>query len=810
MPNAIAATGGIIVLRTTTYLIVLLLAFGSVAPLAAQEFTPDANTLLLLHGNGTLAGAAGEVPTTSTGVTFTTGVFAQAPDLTPGAQLHYQSAGNISAAAGTIEFWLQPHWNGNDGLGHVALAWGTWGGVLVVKDGANNLRLMINRWSDHGLPERGAAFNIGGWVAGQWHHCAFTWDSAVVRCYTDGVLRSEEAVGYTLPWPGNATFQVGAEGTADQLNGALDEVRISSTARTAAEIEAAFLAGLSPTALSVSPRTTELWVTWPVYAEVVASTPLGDVTIPQAAATWTSNDPGVVEVTAGGGLRATGAGSVQLTAAYRGQQASCIVTVRAPVLAPTHEVLPGDLTTPAADAIWDVPVLVIRYFATADGVNLDTSISPDFWWDNPRTLAEMDADVLAMNRRAKFTLEQGSRFRAYGNEDARPSLGYRVVDQVTVYEQTPPGKVIGHDGSDPLWEPDWFAIFERLDVRHYVEDLGVKEVWVWTGGLGRWPSFDPQVHDVQDFRGGWESNMASPLTGDISNSNRDNTDLPVYDRTYVVYGYNFRRSQAEAVHDHGHQLESQFAHVNQLQDGNTDLFWKRWRGQDQDGNRVTGRCGDTHSPPNTIAEYDYENTDVVWSDIADWTWDGSGTFAPVDVHTWGDLEWPWPDGVMDFSQRVETQWYMYWLMSMPGYDNGLAYESEALTNWWQFVGDWDGAITAGRGLHGSDSLAAAPQPQPGDAVAALTVRAQRANPSAGTFAFTVAAAGDETVAAEVLDVRGRRVRRLTAVPHGGDSAAFDLAWDGRDEHGHTVAGGTYLLRVRQGAYTVVRKMAMIR
>ena len=48
--------------------------------------------------------------------------------------------------------------------------------------------------------------------------------------------------------------------------------------------------------------------------------------------------------------------------------------------------------------------------------------------------------------------------------------------------------------------------------------------------------------------------MSSPLTGDISNSNRDNTDLPIYNSTYTVYGQNFRRSHAEAVHNHGHQL----------------------------------------------------------------------------------------------------------------------------------------------------------------------------------------------------------------------------------------------------------------
>ena len=800
-------------LRITTFIIALLLVAGAAAPLAAQEFTPDAHTLLLLHGNGTLAGAAGEAPATGAGAAFTAGVFSQAADLLPGAQLHYAAAGNISAASGTIEFWLQPHWNGDDGQDHVVLAWGTWAGVLVVKDGANNLRLMINRWGDYGLPERGAAFSIADWTAGQWHHCAFAWDGNAVRAYADGVLRASEVVGFTPPGPGDATFQVGGEGEAGALDGALDELRISDVARTAAEVEAAYLAGLAPTSLAVTPRVTRLWETWPVHTTLVAGTQLGERALPSAIATWVSSDASVVEVRPDGTLRATGPGGATLTATFRGVTGSCEVTVRAPALAPTHESLPADLTTPVADAVWQVPVLVIRYFATADGVNLDTSISPGYWSDDPRTLADLDAHVLAASRRAKFALEQGSRFRAYDDQAARPSLGYRVVDQVTVYEQTPPGKVIGQEGGHPSWEPDWFAIFERLDVRHYVEDLGVREVWVWTGGMGLWPSFDPEFDDVQDFRGGWESNMASPLTGDISNSNRDDTDLPVYANTYVVYNYNFGRSQAEAVHDHGHQIEAQFAYVNQRQDGNEDLFWTRWRGRDQDGNRVTGRCGDTHCPPNTNADYDYENTDIVLSDIADWTWDASGSFSPVNVHTWGDLEWPWPDGVADFSQRVETQWYMYWMMSMPGHDNGLAYADGQLTNWWEFIGNWDGAVSAGRGLHGADSLAGVPGPRDGEGPAAVTLSAMQANPSAGAFAFAATTRGATPPEADVLDVRGRRVRRLAVGPAAdvvGGAATFRFGWDGRDDQGRAAAAGAYLVRVRSGAGTALRKVMLVR
>ena len=102
--------------------------------------------------------------------------------------------------------------------------------------------------------------------------------------------------------------------------------------------------------------------------------------------------------------------------------------------------------------------------------------------------------------------------------------------------------------------------------------------------------------------------MSSPLTGDISNSNRDNTDLPVYNSTYTVYGQNFRRTQAEAVHNHGHQLEAILSHVNHLQYGNTDLFWKKFVGQDENEDFITGRVGWTHMPPNTTKHYDTQSS----------------------------------------------------------------------------------------------------------------------------------------------------------------------------------------------------------
>jgi hypothetical protein len=91
------------------------------------------------------------------------------------------------------------------------------------------------------------------------------------------------------------------------------------------------------------------------------------------------------------------------------------------------------------------------------------------------------------------------------------------------------------------------------------------------------------------------------------------------------------------------------------------------------------------------------------------------------------------------------------------------------------------------GPHTSAGLSAFPNPSRGEAV-----RIRLAEP------------GRRAVAFEILDVRGRRERRLAA------SASSEVTWDGRDERGLPVRPGIHFLRailddgaVRQGRRIVV-------
>ena len=67
----------------------------------ARALQPDTNTLLLLHFDNNLTGAAGEVPAQSSGVLFASGVSGAGARLTNGSQLFYAAAGNINATNGT-------------------------------------------------------------------------------------------------------------------------------------------------------------------------------------------------------------------------------------------------------------------------------------------------------------------------------------------------------------------------------------------------------------------------------------------------------------------------------------------------------------------------------------------------------------------------------------------------------------------------------------------------------------------------------------------------------------------------------------
>ena len=304
------------------------------------------------------------------------------------------------------------------------------------------------------------------------------------------------------------------------------------------------------------------------------------------------------------------------------------------------------LAGPEAAGPWTVKVLVVRYFPLAPGGGrLDIR-------ETSNVGDSLDAIVRRCDRITGETaaaLEEGSRYHAYSDPASRPSLRYEVVDTLTRLEAEP------RDPRKPK-RPDYERILREAGVERWVMERGVREVWIW--GYDS-PALSP-----------WESNMASRW-GDVSNSDRDAGDLPVFAKTYTVFHYNYQRDTSEAVHDHLHQIEAL------LRSADPELM-RRF-----EGTPGHWRAGNCHFPPNGRKDYDWDNLEPVLSDIEDWRPEGTGRLRPLNAARWGG---------------DSLRWFLYWMQSIPGAGNGVSWRGRPLTNWWLQVGDYDGARSRGLGL----------------------------------------------------------------------------------------------------------------
>jgi hypothetical protein len=197
----------------------------------------------LSFDNGLTATPGGD-PVTASGVTFVPGVVGNAGFFAPGSVLTYSSAGNINSSIGTLEFFLIPNWNGNDGQNHAFLTWGGGGGMFFEKDAANNLRGIFRRFGVGGpeVQPFSTPFNVSSWKAGDTHYLVYTWDDSVkvLNFYLDGELGATASYTGTLPAISATTFQIGGDNGPGNLDGALDELQIHDNVLSATEISQRF------------------------------------------------------------------------------------------------------------------------------------------------------------------------------------------------------------------------------------------------------------------------------------------------------------------------------------------------------------------------------------------------------------------------------------------------------------------------------------------------------------------------------------------------------------------------------------------
>jgi hypothetical protein len=349
--------------------------------------------------------------------------------------------------------------------------------------------------------------------------------------------------------------------------------------------------------------------------------------------------------------------------------------------ADTHrDVPPGtrDTVAPVCTALTakhSVPILVLSYLPSADGVNLDADVT-----GIDRPLDAMEAHVDDLTARTMDALQEGSRYRGYADRSAACSIDYVSIGHVKYIETLPRGLPLDNGG----FRPDYDKVLQREDICKLVDEQGVREVWLWGWHHG----------DIVPA----ESNMAGPH-GDISNSEKTD-DMPVCKNSYVLYNYNYQRGVAEAVHNHGHQIENAMEYVD-------PKIFDEWRYR-RTGGGPAG-CGNVHTPPNGVGDYSYDSLNPGDSDCLDWRPDGSGESTVINCLEWGC------DG------DPQLQYLVWWMQNMPGLRNGLTRtDGNPVGNWWDAIADFDGVVEQGF----QPESASEPEPEPGGSGPAAESSAQ--------------------------------------------------------------------------------------
>ena len=193
-----------------------------------EPYTGDDHTLLLLHFDGSYAGAEDEEGTVS-GASFAPGKHGQGALIDETDTLTYPAAGNLDGSAGTIEFWVQPQWNGDDGEMHTLFeaADPAGRGIQLARDGLGYLHFILRTPKG----QDGTGCSLSDWRAGEWRHLAATWSTREAALYVDGRLCSQRA-GAPPPAGLSGAIQVGGSpGLGWQADAVFDELRISDVPR---------------------------------------------------------------------------------------------------------------------------------------------------------------------------------------------------------------------------------------------------------------------------------------------------------------------------------------------------------------------------------------------------------------------------------------------------------------------------------------------------------------------------------------------------------------------------------------------------
>ncbi|MBS4028754.1 MAG: T9SS type A sorting domain-containing protein [Ignavibacteriales bacterium] len=207
--------------------------FAFVIKINAQEYTTDANTVLLLHMNETSGNSVSDASEfgnngTATGTTIINGKFGKGRSFngtTDGVTIANSPSLQITNNL-TLECWINASsFNAGTIISKGTTHYRTYAIYL-----ASDQRGLIFEYSTGGVEGEDISSNVSVQL-GEWTHIAVTWTSGLVKFYVNGNLVNSVQANSTTLLTDQENLYIGSTSSGPHFDGAIDEVRISNKAR---------------------------------------------------------------------------------------------------------------------------------------------------------------------------------------------------------------------------------------------------------------------------------------------------------------------------------------------------------------------------------------------------------------------------------------------------------------------------------------------------------------------------------------------------------------------------------------------------
>lgn len=322
--------------------------------------------------------------------------------------------------------------------------------------------------------------------------------------------------------------------------------------------------------------------------------------------------------------------------------------------------------------------------------------SPCLSADGSATIGVQTVNVIAINFDPVLKTRQNLKLHEYMKwsdpwqltakmvEDAKLAsagyVDYRIVEKIEQdgFPRFRDGFSYTEEAFLKMWETDRASanggmtsfrwLFEKFDLPAKIKAGDIREIWLWGAPYMQWD----ELH--------WKT------PGDRIPYPTDNPwfyrpyDIPDLGRTIWIMGWNYERGEGEMLESYAHRIES----VLSLTVGqgvwdpqrNRENVWNRFTRVDKDFPGAA-EVGSVHCAPNSKSDYDWSNTNSVWTFADDW-------LSYPDLprrRQWHNAATGGWDGIVR-----HHLWWMSHLPHNPGVTGGF------YNNWWQYIVNYDEAI----------------------------------------------------------------------------------------------------------------------